>query len=140
MTDIFKTDIFKTGHRPGALVDVNEPSSGPGGRMFKVTQQKLEVQIPETKQAIQWAYGPLVVEGYLNPDTLDIAVALSVLGITAGPLSGNLSDGLGADLNLDQAKGNVRFYHKNGNEVWARVAIAVTFAGSFENDMKMLAF
>ena len=51
---------------------------------------------------------------------------------------GNLKDGVSANIDLFLAKGSIRFYLKNGNEVWVNLHLEVRFDGTFDQDVKLL--
>ena len=65
---------------------------------------------------------------------------MSVLGIKLGSFYGNLKDGLVINIDLFLAKGSIKFYLKNGNELWVRVDLDVKFDGSFHQDAKILSW
>jgi hypothetical protein len=63
---------------------------------------------------------------------------VSILGINVGNIFGNLKDGVGVKVDLFLAKGSIKIYLKNGNEVWVHLDIKVKFDGSFDGDYKIL--
>jgi hypothetical protein len=63
-----------------------------------------------------------------------------VVGINLGTIYGNLKDGVGVKIDIFVAKGSLKFYLKNGNELWIHVDIKVTFDGSFDGDYKIITF
>lgn len=63
---------------------------------------------------------------------------MSILGINVGNIFGNLKDGVGVKVDLFLAKGSIKIYLKNGNEVWVHLDIKVKFDGSFDGDYKIL--
>lgn len=65
---------------------------------------------------------------------------MSVLGIKLGSFYGNLKDGLVINIDLFLVKGSIKFYLKNGNELWIRVDLDVKFDGSFNQDIKILSW
>jgi hypothetical protein len=70
--------------------------------------------------------------------TKEIGVSVTLAGITLGNIYGNLNDGVGIDINLLVAKGSLRFYLKNGNEVWIHFDVSIVFDGSYKDDVKIL--
>jgi hypothetical protein len=78
------------------------------------------------------------VSGTVNTSTLAIDVTISVLGINLGSFRGNLKDGLTINIDLIAAKGSVRFYLKNGNEVWLDLKLSVLFDGSYNTSVKLI--
>ncbi|KAF2131085.1 hypothetical protein P153DRAFT_355866 [Dothidotthia symphoricarpi CBS 119687] len=65
-------------------------------------------------------YGEVEVRGYVNGEDFETAIETSVKGTWAGPLYGNLKDGLVVKYD-DDTKGEFKLYLKNGTEVWLRV-------------------
>lgn len=61
-----------------------------------------------------------------------------MIGINIGTLSGNLHDGITLKVNLIAVKGELRFYIKNGNELWLHVDLKVVFDGSYNDDVKII--
>ena len=78
------------------------------------------------------------VEGYVDLSTLEIGVSVSVAGVNLGDIYGNLQDGVGVKIDLFVAKGEIKFYLKNGNEIWVHVSVQITFDGSYEGDYKIV--
>jgi hypothetical protein len=62
------------------------------------------------------------------------------VGISLGTIYGNLKDGVGVNVDLWVASGSLRFYLKNGNELWIHVDIKISFDGSFSGDYKIISF
>ena len=62
------------------------------------------------------------------------------MGISLGTIYGNLKDGVGVNVDLWVASGSLRFYLKNGNELWIHLDIKVSFDGSFSGDYKIISF
>jgi hypothetical protein len=65
-------------------------------------------------------------------------VDASVLGISLGSFNGNLKDGLVIKVDLFMVKGEVRFFMRNGNEVWVGLKLSVTFDGKYETEAKLI--
>jgi hypothetical protein len=55
------------------------------------------------------------VTGYIDTSTLEIGVRVDVFGAHIFNLFGNLKDGVVGKIDLFLAKGEIRFYLKNGN-------------------------
>lgn len=70
-----------------------------------------------------------LIDGYVDPDTLDITVAPIIALVYIGIIDGNMKDGVNVKLNLSQAKGELRSYLKNGNEVWIYMDVAIVLTG-----------
>ena len=47
-------------------------------------------------------------------------------------------DGLVIKVDLTAVKGEVKFYLKNGNEVWVGVKLSVIFDGKYETEAKII--
>ena len=62
----------------------------------------------------------------------------SVLGISLGSFNGNLKDGLVIKVDLFMVKGEVRFFMRNGNQVWVGLKLSVTFDGKYETEAKLI--
>jgi hypothetical protein len=60
------------------------------------------------------------------------------VGIHIGTFYGNLKNGLGIKFNLFAANGEIRFYLKNGKEVWVHVHVSIIFDGTFDEDVKII--
>lgn len=122
----------------GAVVDLVQNDAG----QYKAVQKSLSVGQPprdvQGRHSIDWSFGPVKVEGYVDTDSLEIGVLVSVVGISLGNLYGNLKDGVGVDVDLFVASGSIKFYLKNGNEVWVHLDIKIRFDGSFEGDYKII--
>jgi hypothetical protein len=56
-------------------------------------------------------------------DTFEIGTQVVILGINLGNCFGNLKDGLSIKVNLLAESGTVKFYLKNGCEVWIQAAL-----------------
>ncbi|KAJ4246577.1 hypothetical protein NW762_013518 [Fusarium torreyae] len=125
-----------------AVVNLQAPEEGDTTwtvEQVEVEQQEEEEQAENTK-SIDWGHGPIHNVGTLNLDTFEIKVNLDYVGIRAGTVQGNLKDGLGVNIDLFAARGEQKFYLKNGNELWTYVDIRVTFDGLFSGDYKIFSF
>ncbi|KMK63310.1 hypothetical protein Y699_04140 [Aspergillus fumigatus Z5] len=83
-------------------------------------------------------FGIVTVSGYVDTSTYEASISVSVIGINIGTLSGNLHDGITLKVNLIAVKGELRFYLKNGNELWLHVDLKVVFDGSYNDDVKII--
>lgn len=81
---------------------------------------------------------PSQVTGYIDTNTFEVGLSVSVVGINVGNIYGNLKDGVGVKINLIAASGEIRFYLKNGNEVWVHLDVKVVFDGHYQGDYKIL--
>lgn len=61
-----------------------------------------------------------------------------VAGISLGNLYGQLQDGVGVKVDLLVVKGEIKFYLKNGNELWTYLDISISFDGSYNGDYKIV--
>ncbi|WKT53670.1 hypothetical protein QSH57_004254 [Fusarium oxysporum f. sp. vasinfectum] len=99
----------------------------------------LRRDLPDGTPTIDWALGPVRVRGYVNPTTFGITVSVDVSGINLGTLRGDLKNGgLMINLNLFVANGEIKLFLKNGNEVWIRLHLKVTFDGTFDKEVKLI--
>lgn len=73
----------------------------------------------------------------LDVNSFEISVAETIAGISIGPIKGNLKDGVGLKLNLNSAKGQTKFYLKNGNEIWTHIDVKIVWNGSYHGDYKL---
>ena len=67
-------------------------------------------------------------------DKREIGVDVSVVGISLGKIAGSLDEGVYVDVNLFVAKGSLKFYLKDGNDLWLHVNLSITFDGTYEDD------
>lgn len=127
----------------GAVLSVTEEAEG------QYSVEQLEIQSSTGNKApagiggvipIHWSIGPIAVDGYINTNTFEIRVTIKIVGITIGTFVGNLKDGLSIKVNLFVVSGTLKFYLKNGNELWIRYDIKVRFDGSFDGDRKIIGF
>jgi hypothetical protein len=63
---------------------------------------------------------------------------VTVVGVNVGNVYGNLNDGVVLKINLFVVKGEIKFYLRNGNEVWVHLELKITFDGHYEGDYKIL--
>lgn len=63
-----------------------------------------------------------------------------MVGINLGNIYGNLKDGVGLKVDLFVVSGEIKFYLKNGNELWVHLDLKVKFDGHYEGDYKILSF
>ncbi|OJJ79505.1 uncharacterized protein ASPGLDRAFT_136626 [Aspergillus glaucus CBS 516.65] len=118
---------------------VNLTSPDDGDNTWVAYQNRLDgnLSFPEEANAIDWSYGPITSTGYFDCDTFDFGVDQSVMGIYLGAITGNLKDGVAISIDLFQAKGDIRYYLKNGEEVWIRLNVSIKFDGHFKGDYKL---
>lgn len=76
------------------------------------------------------------ITGYVDIDTLEIGVDISILGIKLGSFYGNLKDGVVVNVNLFVASGKVTLYLK-GKEIWVSVDLKLAFDGEYKKDVKI---
>ncbi|KAL9598566.1 MAG: hypothetical protein Q9219_004397 [cf. Caloplaca sp. 3 TL-2023] len=124
----------------GAVVEITQPEPG----QYKVAQKNLSLGVPpsddQSRKSIDWSFGPVKVSGYLELDKLELGVSVSIIGISLGNFYGSLQDGVGIDVGLFVVKGSIKFYLKNGNELWVYLGLNVTFDGNYEGDYKIMSF
>ncbi|KXJ87350.1 hypothetical protein Micbo1qcDRAFT_208361 [Microdochium bolleyi] len=124
----------------GAIVSLTPPDDG--DVFWEAKQVELVKNLPpgdiQGRKSIDWSFGPVKVSGYIDTNTLEVGLTVSVAGISLGNIFGNLKDGVGIKVNLLIAKGEIRFYLKNGNEVWIHLDIKIVFDGHYEGDYKIV--
>lgn len=112
----------------GALISVKEPEEG----VYEVEQLHQDIRLPKPapglgkdRHDIRWKWGPVTIVGYVVKSTLEIGVEAWVAGIKIGTFYGSLKKGLVIRVNLFIAKGEIKFYLKNGKEIWVYVSLSV---------------
>ncbi|CRK12120.1 hypothetical protein HYQ45_015154 [Verticillium longisporum] len=122
----------------GAIVSLTPPEEG--DNTWTADQVNLARSLPpgdiQGRVDLDWGFGPIT--GYVDTNTFEIGVSVSILGINVGNIFGNLKDGVGLNINLFLASGSIKFYLKNGNELWVHLDIKVKFDGHFEGDYKII--
>ncbi|KAL6832277.1 hypothetical protein V8C40DRAFT_284188 [Trichoderma camerunense] len=133
MSEIQETNV-------GAIVSLQGPEEG--DIYWVATQEGVGRSLPpgRGRPSIDWSFGPIKITGYIDTDTFEIGVTVSVAGITVGNIFGNLKDGVGLKIDLFVAKGEIRLYLKNGNEVWVHYDLKISFDGSYQGDAKIFSF
>ncbi|CAG9938631.1 unnamed protein product [Clonostachys rosea f. rosea IK726] len=124
----------------GAIISLQAPQAG--DNIWEARQVDQVLNLPpgdgQGRVTIDWSFGPVKITGYVDTNTFEIGVSVSILGINVGNIFGNLKDGVGVKVDLFLAKGSIKIYLKNGNEVWVHLDIKVKFDGSFDGDYKIL--
>ncbi|KAJ0159799.1 hypothetical protein CTA2_9092 [Colletotrichum tanaceti] len=124
----------------GAVVALSPPAEG--DNIWEAKQVEVASNLPpgdgQGRISIDWSFGPVKVTGYVDTDTFEIGLTVSIAGITVGDIFGNLKDGVGLKIDLLAAKGEIRFYLKNGNEVWIHLDVKIVFDGHYEGDYKIV--
>ncbi|ETS78419.1 hypothetical protein PFICI_10481 [Pestalotiopsis fici W106-1] len=124
----------------GAVIKLLPPSGD--GYLWEATQVTQISNLPPgdvyARESIDWSMGPIKVSGYLDTSTYEIGVSVTVVGVNVGNIFGNLKDGVGLEMNLTAADGEVRFYLKNGYEMWIHYDFSITFDdGNYDGDYKI---
>ncbi|KAK4146594.1 uncharacterized protein C8A04DRAFT_25510 [Dichotomopilus funicola] len=126
----------------GAIISLTAPEEG--DTIWKATQTEVQHNLPPGDApghvGIDWGFGPIKVSGYIDTDTYGIGVSVSVVGIHLGNIYGNLKDGVGLSVDLFVVSGAIKFYLKNGNELWIHLDLKIKFNGHYDGDYKILAF
>ncbi|CAH0058548.1 unnamed protein product [Clonostachys solani] len=124
----------------GAIISLSAPEEG--DNIWKAQQVDQVLNLPPGdvlgRVSIDWGLGPVKITGYVDTNTFEIGVSVSILGINIGNIFGNLKDGVGVNIDLFLAKGSIKIYLKNGNEVWVRLDVSVKFDGTFQGDYKII--
>jgi len=129
-------------YQTGAIIHV-EPEKGG----YTVTQVKLLSPPQFTKPSdddnrvdFDIDLGPLHIKGYVDITKGEIYVEIVVIGITIGTFSFSLKDGLTININLLAVSGWIKFYVKNGNELWVKYHLEIIFDGTFDGDEKIISW
>ncbi|KYK54456.1 hypothetical protein DCS_06414 [Drechmeria coniospora] len=129
----------------GAIVILTAPEEGEN--VWIATQTEVAHNLPppapgrgKGRKEFSWSFGPVKLTGYIDTDTYEIGLIISVLGINLGNIYGNIKEGVVVKVNLGLAKGQLKFYLKNGNELWVHIDIKVLFDGSFHGDYKIISW
>ncbi|KAM0321126.1 hypothetical protein ACHAPQ_009686 [Fusarium lateritium] len=123
----------------GAIVSLSIPEEG--DNVWRAEQLELARSLPGNNGGhhdIDWGFGPIKVTGYVDVDTFDIGVSVTVAGINLGNIFGSLKDGVVIKVDLLNAKGQINLYIKNGNRIIIRLDINITFDGDYEGEYKMI--
>lgn len=72
---------------------------------------------------------------YIGTDSLEVNINASILGINLGNIKGNLKVGLSIKVDLFLVSGEIIFYLKNGNELWA---LNVKFDRKYNEDWMII--
>ncbi|KAL1587124.1 hypothetical protein WHR41_04325 [Cladosporium halotolerans] len=94
----------------------------------------------DLRRELSWGFGPVNIVGYIDTQTLEIGVSVSVFGARILNLFGNLKNGVVGKIDLFLAKGEVRLFLKNRREVWVKLHLKVTFDGTFDREEKIFSF
>ncbi|OBR01992.1 hypothetical protein CH63R_14564 [Colletotrichum higginsianum IMI 349063] len=124
----------------GAVVALSPPAEG--DNIWEAKQVELVRNLPpgdgEGRIPIDWSFGPVKITGYVDTNTFEVGLTISIVGINVGNIFGNLKDGVGLKINLLAATGEIRLYLKNGNEVWVHLDVKIVFDGHYEGDYKII--
>ncbi|KAG9569020.1 hypothetical protein KCU71_g2735, partial [Aureobasidium melanogenum] len=97
-----------------------------GNATYEVSQIPLASQLPKVVRGAEddrvgidryFGFGSEII-GYVIKSTLEIGVQPSFGGIKLPAFYGNLKDGLVIKVYLSAMDGPIKFYLKDGNEVW----------------------
>ncbi|KAK3934644.1 hypothetical protein QBC46DRAFT_426506 [Diplogelasinospora grovesii] len=124
----------------GAIVNLTQSSEDQ--TVWEATQTEVLRNLPpgdiKGRKQIAWSFGPVNIVGYVDTDTFEVGVSVTVAGINVGAIYGNLKDGVILKINLLVVKGQIKLYLKNGNEVWINLSLKITFDGSYSGDYKIV--
>ncbi|CAI6095269.1 unnamed protein product [Clonostachys chloroleuca] len=132
--------------RAGFVVSVAQEEKRHGEpTIFSATQIPTVNSLPtvppartQSTQSIDFSVGPIKITGYIDTDSFEVGVRVEVFGAHIFNLFGNLKDGIVGRIDLFLAKGEIRLYLKNGNEVWLHYDVKVAFDGHFKDDVRLL--
>ncbi|KAI0601468.1 hypothetical protein F4775DRAFT_589248 [Biscogniauxia sp. FL1348] len=127
----------------GAIILLSPP--GEGNTAWTAKQSNLGITLPpkvgapRTRKEFEWNLGPLSATGYIDTDTFDTGVVLTVLGINLGTIYGNAGNGVLIKLDLVAAKGDVKF-DLNGRQLLIHMHVEVVFDGPYDCDYIIIEF
>lgn len=76
--------------------------------------------------------------GYVDTDTFEVGLDVTVATIRVGHIAGNLRDGIVLQINLFLVTGEIKVYLKNGNEMWVHLSLKIRWDGSYDGDFKVI--
>ena len=77
------------------------------------------------------------IKGSVDISKLDANFSVVIFGISISSISGNLKQGIVLNINLFIVNGNLRFYLKNGKEIWVSANLNQPFGGGVHEDHKI---
>jgi hypothetical protein len=80
------------------------------------------------------------IKGYVDLAKLTVYIEIVVVGISVGSFTFKWDDGLEIDINLVVVKGKLKFYVKDGHELWVHIELDVLFDGSWNDDYKIISW
>ncbi|GAD95696.1 conserved hypothetical protein [Paecilomyces variotii No. 5] len=123
-----------------AIFSVEKSESG----TYQVTQLELENDLPESvnddRIKIDINIFTIRVAGYLVKSTHEIGVEIYVFTNKLGNFFGNVRDNLVIEGNTYLWRGNIKFYVKNGHELWIEYDIASPYMNKSEGNKQILHF
>ncbi|KAE8336057.1 hypothetical protein BDV24DRAFT_168616 [Aspergillus arachidicola] len=124
---------------PGANVQLTSPSEDRTEWTVEQKPVELEIEYPEDHVRIAWEFGPIkLIDGYVDTATLEIAVAPVINQVYLGIIEGNLKDDVSVRFNLSQSMGSLRFYLRNGNEVWISLSVRIEYGPQFYEERRLV--
>ncbi|TDZ38700.1 hypothetical protein CTRI78_v010795 [Colletotrichum trifolii] len=103
----------------GAIVALKSPEGGEN--IWEAKQVSLGRSLPpgdvQGRKPIDWSFGPVKVDGYVDPDSFRIGLLIVITGINIGNIYGNLKDGVSLKIDLYTTEGEMKFFLKNDNEL-----------------------
>ncbi|KAI1198607.1 hypothetical protein F5X97DRAFT_323313 [Nemania serpens] len=125
-------------YQSGAIVHITQTEDG-----YKIDQVETlsppRVGGPKERIPFKFDFGPITISGWIDTSSLAVHVEVAVLGISVGTYDFNLNDGLTLSINLIVASGTIRFYGKNGNELWMYYKLTAPFI-NWEDDVKVISW
>ncbi|KAK1478680.1 hypothetical protein CTAM01_14962 [Colletotrichum tamarilloi] len=75
----------------GALVSLSPPE--PGDNVWEAKQIELHRNLPpgddQGRYSIDWSFGPIKISGYVDTNTFEVGLTITVTGIDLGNIFGN---------------------------------------------------
>ncbi|KAI1314193.1 hypothetical protein F5Y03DRAFT_336375 [Xylaria venustula] len=125
-------------YQVGAIVHITQTKDG-----YKIDQVETltppRVGGPKEQIPFKFDFGPVKISGWVDITSLAVHVEVLVLGISVGTYDFNLNNGLTLTIDLIVVSGTIRFYGKNGNELWMYYKLSSPLF-NWEDDVKVLSW
>lgn len=71
--------------------------------------------------------------------SVSVGVQIPIIGfVSLGSIGGDLQKGVEMSIDVFVAKGSVRFYLKNGNQLWVGLSLTSKFFSDLKGDYKII--
>ncbi|KAI9836476.1 MAG: hypothetical protein M1837_003382 [Sclerophora amabilis] len=127
----------------GAVVTIKPLEGNDNNDLYEVNQLDLQSPFPPgdkndlPRASIDWDFGPLGVKATIDYDKREFGVSVTVVGIGIGNFWASFDTGISLTVNLLVANGSLRFYIKDGKQLWVHIDLKLTFDGSWDTDQQI---